>query len=192
MPDSIPSSANMGNTSVSYTSTPYSTGQGEFGRSWLGQAIGFGGYADSDDWIRQEQSANNAYLRSLGMLQEENKFNASEAQKNRDFQREMSNTAYQRAVADMKKAGINPALLLGSQGGASTPSGLSASSGSGSVGSGSRSPRGGNGSEVVATIAKLVAGLVSTTASLTSAGISASSRIKSAEIGANSKFRRYK
>nr|QJB20782.1 MAG: DNA pilot protein [Microvirus sp.] len=58
--------------------------------------------------------------------QEANATNIGLAREQMGFQERMSSSAYQRGVNDMKSAGLNP-MLAYSQGGASTPSGQTAS-----------------------------------------------------------------
>lgn len=64
-------------------------------------------------------------ISSSAGVKDTNAANKQMAQDQMGFQANMSNTSYQRAVEDMEKAGINPALAY-SQGGASTPGGSSA------------------------------------------------------------------
>lgn len=51
-------------------------------------------------------------LSNLAIMQAQNKFNAEQAQIARDWNLEQDNTKYQRAVVDMQKAGVNPALMM--------------------------------------------------------------------------------
>ena len=72
--------------------------------------------ADIESVIRQMSNENTAKTFN---------FNATEAQKERDWSQQMSNTSHQREVDDLKRAGLNP--VLSANGGASAYSASSAS-----------------------------------------------------------------
>lgn len=104
------------------------------------------------------------------LYNEKAEYNTKEAEKARAWQEYMSNTAYQRAVADMKKAGINPALLYQNGGqGASSSAGAVASAPSG----GYNSVSGKTGTNYIVDIFKT---LVDSITDAYSASVSAASR----------------
>ena len=81
-----------------------------------------------DQYAQSEaESAQNAFMQSMELQQMAQDFNAQQAQVNRDWQERMSNTSYQRAVEDLKKAGINPILAFQGMSGASTGTSSAAS-----------------------------------------------------------------
>lgn len=67
--------------------------------------------------------ANSANEVNRRIARDANEANRDMAREQMSFQERMSNTSYQRAVADMRKAGINPMLLVSRGAGASTPGG---------------------------------------------------------------------
>lgn len=122
---------NGGNYRVVAPNTPGSSYNSSSG-FWSVKDGSVGSYtASAQDLVNRNNqqlsdAAASANLISLRSSAEAARFNSVEAQKARDWQEYMSNTAHQRQVKDLIAAGLNP-VLSASLGGASTPSGSTAS-----------------------------------------------------------------
>lgn len=97
-----------------------------------GAASSLGG-AGLNFWSQERANKTNVEMNSANNLLQQQlqdktfAFNAEEAQKQRDWEQQMSSTEVQRRMADMQAAGINP--LMAANFGASTPVGTAASGG---------------------------------------------------------------
>ena len=90
-----------------------------------GSILGLGTSAVSNAQSAKAAKKANEFSAAQSLLSRN--FNAGQAQLDRDYQERMSNTSYQRAVGDLRAAGMNPMLSV-MHAGASTPSGANASS----------------------------------------------------------------
>lgn len=121
-----------------------------------------------------EDIANKNNAISIMMNREQNQFNAHQAAAQRAWEENMSNTAHQREVADLKAAGLNPILSAGGTG-ASTPVGSNATSANFT----------GVDTSIVGALAELAATSISANATMTAASTNAAATQAAAAMNSN-------
>lgn len=139
----------------SYGSTAGSYGSSSLGYNSAQSIKSSSTYSD----LKAITDYNNAL--NIAMMREQNAFNKAEAQLQRDWETQMSNTAHQREVADLQAAGLNP--VLSANAGASTPQGMAANSSNWS----------GADTTLISGLTSILAATLSANAQMTAAGINA-------------------
>lgn len=97
----------------------------------LGAAL-IGGVGSVIGGLFGSEATSESNATNVALARENRDWQAQQNEISRNWMEEMSNTAYQRSVADMKAAGINP-IMAYAQGGASTPGNSPTSGGAATV-----------------------------------------------------------
>lgn len=143
-------------------------------RDWFSRNFWNATAIEREDWERNEIAMNNQLIRDLYLFEKQKAFTREQM----EWQENLSNTAFQRAVEDMKKSGINPVMAI-NQGGASVPSVPSASA--------SRSSSGYRSNYNGSSVGSLIGTILSVVAGIFGQGAKSANAIQTATISANAK-----
>lgn len=135
------------------------------GIDYIDNASSAGQVADQyqTGWFSRLTGGKTEKASAVAMANVDRDYQSREAQKTRDYQERLSNSAYQRAAKDMMKAGLNPAMMY-------AKGGMSSSTPGGATGSGSRSiPPIGQTGQLATLVASAVGGAIFATQRASSA-----------------------